>query len=68
MVTALGRDFIPAAWATFSATAEDNALLYGSIGLFLVVFLFLIRMLPMVSLHSVRRLLPFSKPAGGVVE
>lgn len=68
MVTALGRDFLPAAWGNFAATAEDNSLLYGSVGLFLVVFLFLIRMLPMVSLHSVRRLLPFSKPGGGVVE
>ena len=68
MVTSLGRDFMPSAWANFSATAEDNALLYGSVGLFLVVFLFLIRMLPAVSLHSVRKLLPFSSPDGGVVE
>lgn len=68
MVTSLGRDFLPSSWANFAATAEDNALLYGSIGLFLVAFLFLMRMLPMVSLYSVKKLLPFSKPGGGVVE
>lgn len=68
MVTSLGRDFMPSSWANFAATAEDNSLLFGSIGLFLVAFMFLIRMLPMVSLHSVRKLLPFSKPGGGVVE
>lgn len=68
MVTSLSRDFMPSSWANFAATAEDNALLYGSIGLFLLVFLLLIRILPMVSLYSVKQLLPFSKPGGGVVE
>lgn len=68
MVTSLGRDFLPSSWANFAATAEDNALLYGSIGLFLTTFLVLIRMLPVMSLYSVRKLLPFSKPGAGVAE
>jgi Ni/Fe-hydrogenase subunit HybB-like protein len=68
MVTTLSRDFMPSSWANFAATAEDNALLYGSIGLFLVSFLFLTRMLPMISLYEVRELLPFSKPGGGSVK
>jgi Ni/Fe-hydrogenase subunit HybB-like protein len=68
MVTSLGRDFMPSSWANFVPTANDNALLYGSIGLFLTVFLFLIRTLPMVSMYEVRELLPFSKPGGGVIK
>lgn len=68
MVTSLSRDFMPSAWANFSATAEDNALLYGSIGLFLTTVFLLIRLLPMVPLHSVRELLPLSKPGGGSVK
>lgn len=68
MVTSLSRDFMPSSWANFAATAEDNALLYGSIGLFLLVFLLLMRMLPMVSLYSVKKLLPLSGPRGGVTE
>ncbi len=68
MVTSLGRDFMPSSWANFAATAEDNALLYGSIGLFVTVFMFLVRTLPMISIYSVRELLPFSKPGGGTVK
>lgn len=68
MVTSLSRDFMPSSWANFAATAEDNALLYGSIGLFLTVVFLLIRLLPIVSIYEVRELLPFSKPGGGTVE
>jgi len=68
MVTSLGRDFMPSAWANYAATAEDNALLYGSIGLFLTVFFFLWRTLPMISIYEVRQLLPLSKPGGGTVK
>lgn len=68
MVTSLGRDYMPSAWANFVATAEDNALLYGSIGLFLTVVFLLARLLPLVSMYEVRELLPFSKPGGGTVQ
>jgi molybdopterin-containing oxidoreductase family membrane subunit len=68
MVTSLSRDFMPSSWANFAATAEDNVLLYGSIGLFLITFLFLVRTLPVMSIYEVRELLPFSKPGGGAVK
>lgn len=68
MVTTLSRDFMPSSWANFAATAEDNALLYGSIGLFLTTVFLLVRLLPMISIYEVRELLPFSKPGGGSVE
>ncbi len=68
MVTSLSKDYLPSSWANFSTTPEDNALLYGSIGLFLTVLFLLVRCLPMVSLYSVRELLPYSKPGGGTVQ
>ena len=64
MVVSLSRDFIPSAWGNFVATPLDNALLYGSIGLFLTVAFLLVRLLPMVSLHSVGELLPSTKSQG----
>lgn len=65
MVTCLNRDYLPSSWANFVATFWDNITLYGSIGLFLVIFLLLIRYLPMVPIAEVRELLPYSKPGGG---
>ncbi|HEX5431310.1 MAG TPA: NrfD/PsrC family molybdoenzyme membrane anchor subunit [Bryobacteraceae bacterium] len=67
MVTSLSRDFMPSSWANFAATAEDNALLYGSIGLFLTIVFLLVRLLPIVPMYPVRELLPYSKPGGGTV-
>lgn len=68
IVSSLHRDYLPSSWANFVATAEDNAILYGSIGLFVVLFFLFIRALPMISMFEVRELLPFSKPGGGTVK
>jgi Ni/Fe-hydrogenase subunit HybB-like protein len=68
IVSSLHRDYTPSAWTNFVATAEDNAILYGSIGLFIVLFFLFIRTLPMISMFEVRELLPFSKPGGGTVK
>ncbi|HEX4750618.1 MAG TPA: NrfD/PsrC family molybdoenzyme membrane anchor subunit [Bryobacteraceae bacterium] len=65
IVTSLGRDFLPSSWATFVATFWDNATLYGSVGLFITLFMLFVRFLPMVPVAEVRELLPFSKPGGG---
>ena len=65
IVTALHRDFLPSSWANFVATVTDNALLYGSIGFFVLMFALFVRLLPMISMYEVRELLPFSSPAGG---
>lgn len=68
MTTSLSQDFVPSSWANFAATAEDNLLLYGSIGQFLLVLFLLVKLLPMIPMHGVRELLPFSKPDGGTVK
>ena len=65
IVTSLDRDFLPSSWANFAATFWDNATLYGSVGLFVVLFMLFVRFLPMISMAEVRELLPFSKPGGG---
>jgi Ni/Fe-hydrogenase subunit HybB-like protein len=65
IITALHRDFLPSAWANFTATRWDFGLLFGSVGLFLVCFLLFVRFLPMIPMFELRGLLPFSRPAGG---
>jgi len=65
IVTSLDRDFLPSSWSNFVATFWDNATLYGSVGLFIVLFMLFVRFLPMIPMAEVRELLPFSKPGGG---
>jgi molybdopterin-containing oxidoreductase family membrane subunit len=65
IITALHRDFLPSSWSNFIATTTDNALLYGTIGFFVLMFALFVRFLPMISMYEVRELLPFSSPAGG---
>ncbi len=66
IVNSLNEDFLPSSWSNFIATFWDNTTLYGSIGLFLIVFTLVVRLLPMVAMSEVRELLPYSKPGGGV--
>ncbi|HVW07979.1 MAG TPA: hypothetical protein VHC90_05325, partial [Bryobacteraceae bacterium] len=68
IVTSLDQDFLPSSWANFVATVVDNGALYGSVGLFMVLFFLFVRFLPMISMYEVRELLPFSKPGGGTVK
>ncbi|MFN7996199.1 MAG: NrfD/PsrC family molybdoenzyme membrane anchor subunit [Bryobacteraceae bacterium] len=65
IVTSLHRDYMPSSWNNYSATGWDNVILYGSIGLFVVLFLLFVRFFPMISMFEVRELLPFSRPGGG---
>jgi molybdopterin-containing oxidoreductase family membrane subunit len=65
ILTSLQRDFMPSSWANFYSTLVDAATIYGSIGLFIVLFLLFVRFLPMISMFEVRELLPYSKAGGG---
>jgi Ni/Fe-hydrogenase subunit HybB-like protein len=58
IVTSLHRDFLPSSWGIFQPTVWDYATFFGSIGLFLVLFLLFIRLLPMISISEMRALLP----------
>jgi molybdopterin-containing oxidoreductase family membrane subunit len=58
ITTSLHRDFLPSSWGMFQPTVWDYATFFGSIGLFLVLFLLFIRLLPMISISEMRALLP----------
>ncbi len=63
IVTSLYRDFMPSAWGMFYPTIWDWTILAGSIGLFLLLLLVMVRFLPPVSLSEYRQL-RFEKEEG----
>jgi molybdopterin-containing oxidoreductase family membrane subunit len=58
ITTSLSRDFLPSSWGMFKPTIWDYLTFFGTIGLFLVMFLLFIRLLPMISISEMRTLLP----------
>jgi molybdopterin-containing oxidoreductase family membrane subunit len=58
ITTSLSRDFLPSSWGIFRPTVWDYLTFFGSIGLFLVLFLLFIRLMPMISISEMRALLP----------
>ncbi len=64
IVTSLYRDFLPSSWGMFYPTAWDFAFLFGSIGLFLALYLLFVRLVPVVSMFELRRLLKRESGAG----
>ena len=63
VIGSLQRGFLPSGWGLFHATVWDYAFLFGSVGLFFVLFGLFLRFLPMVSIAELRNLLP--KRQGG---
>jgi Ni/Fe-hydrogenase subunit HybB-like protein len=55
IVTSLYRDFLPSSWGMFYPTPWDAAFLAGSIGLFALLFLLFLRLLPTVSMFELRK-------------
>jgi molybdopterin-containing oxidoreductase family membrane subunit len=55
-VTSLNRDFLPSAWHIYVPTFWDFATLLGSIGLFVLLFLGFLRVLPAISIAEMRKL------------
>ncbi len=50
-------------WRVFHPTIWDYSLMFGSLGLFSLLFLLLCRVAPVVSMHETRRLLtPETEP------
>lgn len=60
VITSLHRDYLPSSWGMFFPTIWDYLTFFGSIGIFLVMFLLFIRFLPMISISEMRSLLPGS--------
>ncbi|HJT77581.1 MAG TPA: NrfD/PsrC family molybdoenzyme membrane anchor subunit [Gemmataceae bacterium] len=56
--TSLHRDFLPSSWGMFQPTVWDYLTFFSSAGLFIVMFLLFLRLLPMISMSEMRTLLP----------
>ncbi len=56
VLASLSRNYMPAKWGVFYPTLWDWAILAGSIGLFLTLFLLLIRLLPPVAISELREM------------
>lgn len=56
VVTSLHRDFLPSSWGMFYPTAWDWITLFGSITLFVCLFLLFVRFLPVISIAEMREL------------
>ncbi|HEY6922847.1 MAG TPA: NrfD/PsrC family molybdoenzyme membrane anchor subunit [Steroidobacteraceae bacterium] len=56
LVTTLYRDFVPSSWGMFYPTFWDIAFLAGSMGLFFVLYLLFMRLIPVVSMFELRKL------------
>jgi molybdopterin-containing oxidoreductase family membrane subunit len=63
LVTSLYRDFLVSSWGSYTPTFWDWATYAGTIGLFLVPFLLLIRLLPVISIFETKELLHEEKEA-----
>ena len=64
VVTSLHRDFLPSSWDMYSPTFWDWATYLGSLGLFLLLLLFFIRVMPMVSIFEMRAIVPEAEMDG----
>jgi Ni/Fe-hydrogenase subunit HybB-like protein len=56
-VTSLHRDFLPSNWGMYAWSWFDAAILFGSFGMFLTIFLLYLRVVPAVSIAEVKPVL-----------
>ena len=56
IVTSLHRDFLPASWQFYRPTWVDLGLIFGSVGLFGVLFLLFVRFVPFIAISEMKRL------------
>jgi Ni/Fe-hydrogenase subunit HybB-like protein len=52
----LSHDYMPSVWRLFFPTVWDWMITFGSLGLFSLMFLVFVRLIPVVSMHEVRKL------------
>ncbi len=63
-VTSLHRDFLPSSWGMYAWSWFDAAILMGSFGMFLTIFLLYLRVVPAVSIAEVKPVLYVGKKGG----
>jgi molybdopterin-containing oxidoreductase family membrane subunit len=57
LVTTLYRDFLPSSWGAYTPTFWDWATFAGTLGLFLVPFLIVVRLFPVISIFETKTVL-----------
>jgi molybdopterin-containing oxidoreductase family membrane subunit len=65
VVSSLHRDYLPSAWGMFYPTLWDWLTLFGSIALFVWLFLLFVRFLPLISMAEMRELVRETAKGGG---
>ncbi len=58
IVTSLSRDFLPSSWGTYRATSWDYMTYFGTVALFVFLFLLFVRFLPMIPMSELRTMVP----------
>lgn len=53
-VTSLHHDFLPSNWGNYAWSMYDSAILFGSFGMFLTLFLLYLRLFPAISIAEVK--------------
>ncbi len=61
ITSSLSRDYLPSSWGMFLPTLWDFLTYFGSMGVFITMFLLFIRYMPMISMSEMRGLLPGSR-------
>ena len=64
-VTSLHRDFLPSSWGNYAWSFFDGAVLFGSFGLFLTLFMLYLRAFPAVSIAEVKTVLDVGRDPKG---
>jgi molybdopterin-containing oxidoreductase family membrane subunit len=64
IVNSLFRPYLPSSWGMFYPTLWDLAFLFGSIGIFLLMFTLFVRWLPVVATYEMRKLVHELKEPG----
>jgi molybdopterin-containing oxidoreductase family membrane subunit len=59
----LSHDYLPSSWRLFFPTVWDWMITFGSLGLFSLMFLVFVRIIPVVSMHEVRKLVAEEEPS-----
>lgn len=63
-ITSLHRDFLPANWGQYAWSFFDSAVLFGSFGMFLTLFLLYLRLVPAVSIAEVKPVMNVGRDEG----
>ncbi len=64
VVQSLHRDFMPSAWHMYYPTLWDLAILFGSMGFFLLLFLLFVRTLPVIAISELLELVDRENRSG----